>query len=133
MWQYVIYIILGFYAWRILQLLRGKQSKSLMVIFGSGGHTAEMKRLLSPLDFSRFSSIVCIVANTDTLSQATTMGYFKEQGKDTAKLEWKNIPRSREVKQSYFTSIFTTLYAMLYSFFLVVRIEPSVVLHFIYV
>ena len=128
MLEYVIYVILGFYVYRIIRLLlRKKQPKTLMIIIGSGGHTGEMKRMLSVLDFSRFDSIICIVANTDKLSQANVINHFKELNKDTSKLTWKSIPRSREVKQSYFTSIFTTLYAMVYSFFLVIWIEPILV------
>jgi beta-1,4-N-acetylglucosaminyltransferase len=38
-----------------------------------------------------------------------------------------SIPRSREVGQSYFTSVFTTLYSMLYAFALVLQVQPEVV------
>ena len=39
------------------------------------------------------------------------------------KLTIHRIFRAREVKQSYFTSIFTTLYALLHSFFLLARLS----------
>lgn len=41
------------------------------------------------------------------------------------------IPRSREVGQSYVTSVFTTLYSLLWAFWMVTRHRPQLVsLHF---
>ena len=37
------------------------------------------------------------------------------------------VPRSREVKQSYLSSIFTTLYATCYAFPLVITSQPDLV------
>ena len=39
------------------------------------------------------------------------------------------VPRSREVKQSWISTIFTTVYASLISFPLVFRIRPDLVSH----
>ena len=128
MWQYLLYLILAFYAYRaIVLLLRKAANKTLMIVFGSGGHTAEMKRMISSLDFSRFDNIVCVAAATDTLSKVTVSDHFSQLKKDPAKITWKVIPRSREVKQSYFTSIFTTIHAMIYCFFLILNIQPCLV------
>lgn len=40
------------------------------------------------------------------------------------------VPRSREVKQSWITSLFTTLYASFYSLRLVFQLRPQVVSDF---
>jgi hypothetical protein len=41
--------------------------------------------------------------------------------------EMLSIPRSREVGQSYFTSVFTTLYAAFYAFVVVFKTGATVV------
>lgn len=42
-------------------------------------------------------------------------------------MKWCEIPRSREVGQSYFTSILTTLVSLLYSLRLVYKEKPDLV------
>ncbi len=70
MWMTLLYGALLFYAVRLLSLIlsRGRK-KTLMIIFGSGGHTGEMRRMLSKLDFGRFDRVLCVCAATDTLSR----------------------------------------------------------------
>lgn len=104
------------------------------IVLGSGGHTAEMckinecilknqqrQNLYSPLKF--------LVANSDTTSKEklkTTMqqiGYKIDESKD-----FIEIPRSREVGQSYISSIFTTLWSFLCCFQMVWRDCPRLVL-----
>jgi hypothetical protein len=52
---------------------------SVLVVFGSGGHTAEMLSLLKALPEDRYNPRYYVVANTDVTSEprakATTVGY----------------------------------------------------------
>ncbi|KAL0130443.1 hypothetical protein PUN28_002249 [Cardiocondyla obscurior] len=95
-----------------------------MIILGSGGHTAEMLRIVKHLNIKNYSPRIYIHAQTDKLSV--------EKVKD---LEGSNrdykivaIYRSREVLQSYFTSIWTTIFATLNSLPILWRENPELIL-----
>ena len=123
--------------WQIFENRRNKRTSSkkkvrkecvkTVVVLGSGGHTTEMMRLLSPHNLSPqfFSPLIYIIASTDTTSEAH-LQVFKEHRQPDITIK---IPRSREVGQPYLTSIVTTLYALIYSFYIVLfQIRPSLIL-----
>ncbi|KAG4085551.1 Alg14-domain-containing protein [Neocallimastix lanati (nom. inval.)] len=89
-----------------------KTPVSTMIVLGSGGHTTEMVRLVKNLPKNRYSPRNYVVADNDTMSKEK-MKLIENNSTDSTLIE---IPRSREVHQSFFTSIFTTLNAMLYCF-----------------
>ncbi len=101
------------------------------VVLGSGGHTSEMCSLIQVLDPERYE-FEFIVAQTDAKSEPFVRAQFLQQHQQQQQkrsLVFHRIPRSREVKQSYVTSIFTTMYALLYTTFLtLVKIAPDLVL-----
>lgn len=80
-----------------------------MIILGSGGHTAEMLQIINYLNFKNYSPRVYIHAHTDKLS------FEKVKKLENGNKDYKilKIFRSREVRQSYFTSILTTIFSML--------------------
>ena len=108
-----------------------------MIVFGSGGHTSEMLMMLKPdklkhqeTIFERYGKVYFVVGHSDTWSMRKVKDYFKENlgvciQDEVAKgrLEIINIYRAREVKQSYFTSVFTTLYALGHSFVILSKIH----------
>ena len=98
---------------------------SSMVIWGSGGHTTEMLRLIDRLDVKRYAPMHFVMASSDQTSrpkiESTNVGA-------TFEAIWHLVPRSREVKQPWITSIFTTAWAAMHSFLLVVRVRPDVVI-----
>jgi len=102
-----------------------------MIILGSGGHTSEMFRFLNTLsgDLNIFEPRHYIVAKTDVgpnSSEVKAIDFEKEHcGKS---YDFNRIPRSREVKQSYFTSVFTTLYSFMCSLVVVLRVRPHLIL-----
>ncbi|KAJ2842898.1 UDP-N-acetylglucosamine transferase subunit, partial [Coemansia erecta] len=73
------------------------------------GHTAEMARLLQGVDFDRYSQRLYIVGESDLLSlnQIGTL----EAKRDHMVEEYmvSRIPRSREVGQSWSSSVFSSL------------------------
>eukprot|EP00948_MAST-09A_sp_MAST-9A-sp1_P000441 g441.t1 len=100
-----------------------------MIVVGSGGHTREMLALLSCLESdlgTKYKPLHCILAATDHTSrdklQASLPSVIQSH------LIFHTIPRSREVGQSFLTSIPTTLRAILYSLSLVWRIRPKLLL-----
>lgn len=114
----------------ILQCLTGgrsytnsKQPVRTLIVIGSGGHTAEMLRLMNKINKSKFTPRQYVVADTDTTSlvQLTSA----ESGTD-----WfiVSIPRSRHVNQSYLTSVFSTIYSIVVSVPMVISFKPDLVL-----
>jgi len=124
-------IVLTYYVVQILRLfilkkVVGRSLENIMIIFGSGGHTTEMLMLFKDYDFSRYAKgkIHFVLAKTDTTSKAKILDYFKNNhvNIDIEKITWFIIPRSREVGQSYFSSIFTTLYAFLATYWKITKL-----------
>ncbi len=113
----------------------------------SGGHTAEMLRLLEDLNEKAYTPIVFVLAESD----ATSLNTFNSS---IHKEKWSNhrfvkIPRSREVRvivkmlhaqashspiipckvgQSWFSSFFTSIYALIFSFYLVWKENPDLII-----
>lgn len=96
---------------------------STVVVLGSGGHTTEMLELLKSLDPQQYAPLTFIVAQTDTTS-LRRVDAMNIRGADYI----YSIPRSREVGQSYATSILTTMWSLVYTFGLVLRIRPGLLL-----
>lgn len=93
-----------------------------MIVFGSGGHTSEMLMMLEKLQTEKYGRVYFVIAMSDTWSQRKINDYFlnhvehkRDLTTDAGNIEIVKLYRSREVKQSYFTSIFTTLIGLLHS------------------
>ncbi|KAN0019195.1 hypothetical protein ACTFIU_002397 [Dictyostelium citrinum] len=102
--------------------LTSKKKLKTMVVLGSGGHTTEMFYLLKKVDRNKFSPITYVLADSDKRSED------KIRIEDTSSPIIKKIPRSRNVGQSFFKSIFTTLIALFYSILLVFKEKPDTLL-----
>ena len=127
---------------RVLSIcLRGKKHPQpsgeppikTMAVLGSGGHTAEMIALLATLDPETYAPRDYVIATSDHTSaqkieafESTGRSRFASGGEPQHRLLF--LPRSREVGQSYVTSVFTTLYAMLHAAVLMARTRPSLLL-----
>jgi beta-1,4-N-acetylglucosaminyltransferase len=94
-----------------------------LVVLGSGGHTTEMLQLLSNLDPNRYKPLIYVVADTDDTSERRFKAFGGRQP-DVVCI----IPRSREVGQSYLTSIGSTLYSFLFCFKLIFEVRPNLLL-----
>ncbi|KAH7728036.1 UDP-N-acetylglucosamine transferase subunit ALG14 [Aphelenchoides avenae] len=115
-----INVMLAMLIWRARRhatkgALGGKQadgSLRLLAVIGSGGHTTEMLKLMDSLG-PQYSPRFFVIANTDVMSEKKVLAF--EQSKEKGHFEIVRIPRSREVGQSYVTSVWTTIVATLYS------------------
>ncbi|KAJ2806988.1 metalloprotease [Coemansia furcata] len=89
--------------------VRSATQKILCIVLGSGGHTAEMVRLLSGVDFDRYSRRLYVVGDTDVIS-LDQIGML-ESRRDGEKEEYfvGRVPRSRRVGQSWLTTPISVL------------------------
>ncbi|XP_043431563.1 UDP-N-acetylglucosamine transferase subunit ALG14 homolog [Prionailurus viverrinus] len=130
----VAVLLLALRLWVVLhsRVLEPRQSLSLLVVAGSGGHTTEILRLLEHLS-NAYSPRHYIIADTDEMS-AHKINSFERNRADrdpsTMFPEYfiHRIPRSREVQQSWLSTVLTTLYSMWLSFPLTHRVKPDLVL-----
>ncbi|XP_017115128.1 UDP-N-acetylglucosamine transferase subunit ALG14 homolog [Drosophila elegans] len=102
------------------------------VILGSGGHTAEMCRLTQALlqqadiqQAKKYHPIRLILASSDSTSEQQFRQALPQASRSVAS---ERVPRSRSVGQSWLSSIFTTLWALLWSCYLVWRDRPQLIL-----
>ncbi|KAG6405047.1 hypothetical protein SASPL_132629 [Salvia splendens] len=97
------------------------------------GHTAEMLNLLGVMQMERFKPRCYIAAATDNMSlqKARVMEDTlknKAEADTICASEFLQIYRSREVGQSYITSVGTTLSALAHALWLMIKIRPQVIL-----
>ncbi|CAJ1932117.1 unnamed protein product [Sphenostylis stenocarpa] len=130
--SFLIYLKLPQHSGRPLSK-RAPKPVSTLIILGSGGHTAEMLNLLAVLQKERFNPRFYIAAATDNMSlqkaqllESALAAENASRVTDTA--QFMKIYRSREVGQSYITSVWTTLIAMVHALWLMIKIRPEVIL-----
>jgi beta-1,4-N-acetylglucosaminyltransferase len=104
-----------------------------LIILGSGGHTTEMLFMTKHLHKALYNPIYYCKASTDTTSRDRLRTVLGTNNHDFPEEDAKNrrlydIPRAREVGQSYTSSVFTTLYACFFAFRLVFQLRPELIL-----
>lgn len=124
----------------------------LMVVLGSGGHTFEMLKLVENISTTSYSPRVYVTATTDPMSadkakqlemwrvassSQVLLLRFLSSKKDTSDSPEadepsdyvvERIPRSRELHQSWLTTVPTTFYAILASAPILLRHSPDVII-----
>ncbi|XP_014609496.1 PREDICTED: UDP-N-acetylglucosamine transferase subunit ALG14 homolog [Polistes canadensis] len=103
--------------------LRESPAKT-MIILGSGGHTAEILRVVKLMDYEKYTPRIYVSASTDNIS------IDKVKDIEEMKNDYKivRITRSREVGQSYISSVWTTLMATLEATSLLWSEKPELLL-----
>ncbi|KAK9953131.1 hypothetical protein ABG768_017152 [Culter alburnus] len=106
-----------------------KGSVSVLVVAGSGGHTTEIIRLLGSLSQS-YTPRHYVIADTDKMSEEKIRTFEAERKKSDSASQFTlhRIPRSREVRQSWSSSVLSSLSALMSSVPLVFRLQPDMVL-----
>jgi beta-1,4-N-acetylglucosaminyltransferase len=96
-----------------------------MVFFGSGGHTMEMIRLLTRLDTRKYHPVCFALGHTDTSSidKVRASGIALEKA-----ASWLRIYRNREVKQSWISTVFTSIWSFIQGFHVVCRYRPQLLI-----
>ncbi len=98
-----------------------------LIVLGSGGHTGEMLHMVKKLDKEKHPDRVYVCAASDDASFEKATRFEADVMKSTSATIYC-VPRARSVGQSYLTSVFTTLYAFLASFLLILRLRPSLLI-----
>jgi beta-1,4-N-acetylglucosaminyltransferase len=103
----------------------GQKTVKTMVYFGSGGHTTEMIRLVQGLDVQKYQPLIFAIGHTDVTSQSKVRAanLALEPG-----ARWLRVYRNREVKQSWFTTVFTTLWSLIQALYVMCRNRPQLLL-----
>jgi beta-1,4-N-acetylglucosaminyltransferase len=98
---------------------------SVMVYWGSGGHTTEMIRLISNLRRDKYSPVWFVKSHSDSTSENKITA-----AKQLSQLQhsWHTVYRSREVKQSWFSTVITSFYCLIDCFLLVLKHKPQLIL-----
>ena len=123
-------IVLYFFIMFGLKLIRTyafKSKKSIMIILGSGGHTGEILLMIQKLDFNKFSSCYLVSSHNDKNSENKAKESIPIDKFKNTKFIFLKIYRSRNVGQSFISSIPTTLYALFQSFFILIKYRPNMV------
>ncbi|XP_078136869.1 UDP-N-acetylglucosamine transferase subunit ALG14 isoform X1 [Sander vitreus] len=102
---------------------------AVLVVAGSGGHTTEILRLMESLS-AAYTPRHYVIADTDRMSEEKicTFESSKQHLDSESQFTICRIPRSREVHQSWGSSVLSTLDALRYSLPLVFRLRPDMVL-----
>ncbi|XP_067010586.1 UDP-N-acetylglucosamine transferase subunit ALG14 [Anabrus simplex] len=95
------------------------------IIIGSGGHTSEMLRLTCNLNPKRYDPRIYIMASSDVSSEVKVREVERERNSSYIIIK---IPRSRNVNQSYISSIFTTIYSTLAALPIMFYHRPELIL-----
>ncbi|XP_028666947.1 UDP-N-acetylglucosamine transferase subunit ALG14 homolog isoform X1 [Erpetoichthys calabaricus] len=104
-------------------------SVRVLVVAGSGGHTTEILRLMESLS-PCYNPRHYVIAETDTMSKDKICCLEVSRKYKYAEQEYTihKIPRSREVHQSWSSTLLTTLHSLLYSGPLVFTLKPDLIL-----
>ncbi|OGE57634.1 hypothetical protein PENARI_c001G09823 [Penicillium arizonense] len=81
----------------------------LLVVLGSGGHTAEMFYMLSRMDMKRYTYRTYVVSSGDNFSAGKAKEFETERACSDNNYNIVTVPRARRVHQSYLTAPITTL------------------------
>lgn len=108
-------------------LVPGRRVRT-MIVLGSGGHSAEMLQLLSNLDLKAYCPRCYVIAATDKLGAGKVASFESRILSQPSDYAVEVIPRSREVGQSYLTSVLTTLYSTCSAASIVWRGRPQLIL-----
>lgn len=100
---------------------RGIAQVRLLAVLGSGGHTTEMLRVVKILD-NEFSPICFVYADTDKHSCQMARQMIHKP------FSMKTIPRAREVKQSWLSTVVSTARAIFHAIPIAFDVRPDLLL-----
>lgn len=98
---------------------------TMLVVLGSGGHTAEMLTLLDAVDLCRIEKMHFVIAKTDTHSHKKAIQWLSVRKQ---LFEFHFIVRAREVGQNWCSSIFSTVKSFIHSVSVLRDTKPAIIL-----
>ncbi|XP_046455659.1 UDP-N-acetylglucosamine transferase subunit ALG14 homolog [Daphnia pulex] len=143
-WQTLLLIIIAYVSCVVVHLVklilfRDRRDESLwpanrrkpvktLIVMGSGGHTGEMVRLLSALDFRHFAPRLYLVARTDDMSAKRVQQLESSHVSTADSFQTVAISRSREVHQSWISTVLSFLISILDSLRILFSYQPDLIL-----
>ena len=121
-----VYYIVAIVIYMIRRIC-GSNKKYIMIVLGSGGHTAELLLMLKKLDLNKFERIIFVYSHNDVSSLKKISETLNITTNQQNKITYQRIYRSRNVGQSFFTSIFTTILAIFHSCYIIFFNRPNLV------
>lgn len=110
-----------------INIIRKKnKNKSIMIVLGSGGHTSELLIMIKRLDLNKFSRIFFVYSHNDS-SSGNKIKENIDLDKYKDKIQTIQIYRSRNVGQSFKSSIFTTLISFIHSILIIIKTRPNMI------
>lgn len=106
-------------------LVKRQSSVPTLICLGSGGHTKEIIAILQEMNFTNYSPRHYLLAETDITSLSKVETLESDSATDFVV---HRITRSRAVKQSNITSIFTTIVSTIECIPLLLKIKPELIL-----
>ncbi|KAK9487976.1 oligosaccharide biosynthesis protein Alg14 like-domain-containing protein [Lipomyces starkeyi] len=109
---------------------------SAVFVLGSGGHTTELLGIVGQLDFELYPIRTYVSFSGDKLSTVRALQLEKDKSSATPppsssgrrrRVQTLELPRARNVGQSYFTSIFTSAVCGLECLVALVKVQPDIV------
>ncbi len=100
---------------------------SVLIVLGSGGHTTEMLRLVGSLS-RRYSNRIYVLADSDVTSEKKAQDFERNTWKKGGDFEMWRVPRAREVRQAYLSSVLTSLNSLVHCLPLGLSLRPDLVL-----
>jgi beta-1,4-N-acetylglucosaminyltransferase len=124
----ILKIVLYYVVFMIgLNMLRRKYTdKSIMIVLGSGGHTGELILMIKKLDLIKFNKIFFVYSHNDT-SSANKIKENIDVEKHKQKIQYFQIYRSRNVGQSFKSSIITTIISFIHSAMIICKTRPNII------
>jgi len=106
---------------------------NVMILFGSGGHSAEMimlvrnANLTNILNQKELAKLVCVISDDDHLVEEKIDQEFR-RSRSLHKLDKIRTKRSRRIGQSYLSAVWTTLTGILSSISIIISHRPQICL-----
>lgn len=124
-----IYLSYGIYKNKRQPCERNSQHPvKTVVVIGSGGHTAEMLKIIQHLDYNKYRPRVYVMASNDITSEIKIISHEYALNRPKGEYRVMKIPRCRNVGQSYFSSVFTTIYSTIATIPKMLSIRPELIL-----
>ena len=100
----LVYFLLAYYSAAILcnyvyrrnRKQKTLKERTLMVVFGSGGHTTEMLHMLKGLKVEKYGHVCFVIGHSDTWSLTKLSSFMPEA--ELSKVTLVRLYRAREVK-----------------------------------
>eukprot|EP01091_Cochliopodium_minus_P016048 TRINITY_DN5892_c0_g1_i1.p1 TRINITY_DN5892_c0_g1~~TRINITY_DN5892_c0_g1_i1.p1 ORF type:complete len:211 (+),score=57.63 TRINITY_DN5892_c0_g1_i1:3-635(+) len=130
---FIFFVIISLFFYRFIQVMNNDDKKTILqrntpiktlIFLGAGGHTSEMVSLLDKISVKNYTPRIYVIDDKNKTSEFRA----KQREQNNKDYSIIKIPKSRDVGQSYLTSIFSTLKTFLFAIVLIFKEKPELIL-----